>query len=100
MLKLQKLAVPSPESSAVGPDPEFSLILAVLLDGSLVSPSLGGRILDVDSVSNFHPVLLRLLTFALLTDLAEIAVRFVESALNGFLVLGFVRVSGCGNAVA
>ena len=99
MLKLQKAAVPSPESSTVGPDPEFSLVLAILHNGSLVRPSLGCRILDVDSVSNSHPVLLRLLVRALLTDPAEIAARFVESALNGFLVLGFVRVSGCGNTI-
>ena len=100
MLKLQKAAVPSPEFSTVGPDPKLLLILAILLDGSLVRPSLGCRILDVDSVSNSHPVLLRLLTLALLTDLAEITVRFVDSALNGFLVLGFVGVFGCENTVA
>jgi hypothetical protein len=98
-LQLQETAVTPPQSSTVGLDKEFSLILALLLDGTSSGPPLCDRILNEDSISNFHPVGLGSTVHASLTCLLKVAVNFIESALDGFLMLGLVSMTRCRDSI-
>ena len=84
----------------VSPDEELSLVPAIPLDCSCACPALGCWILDEDFIPNFHPVGLGSLVHAALAGLAKVSANFIQSTLNGLLVLGFVSLPCCRDSIS